>query len=258
MKYASDFRAHARASLANHWWLAVGISFLAGLLGAEASYSGYSPFTYRYNYDEMESFFNSETFNIMLPFFIAIGGFVLVLGIGQFIIGGAIQLGYNRFCLDLVDQKESSINRLFSAFSILWKALGLRLVIGIFTFLWTMLFIIPGIIAAYRYSQATMIMAENPEIGIMEAINRSKEMMVGNKWRLFCLQISFIGWSIACIFTCGIGYLWLTPYSKVATAAFYREVSGTWFNPNYDQNNTNQFQTDYNNNNYYNNNSSIY
>ena len=71
------------------------------------------------------------------------------------------------------------------------------------------------------------ILADYPELSAGEAISKSKQMMEGNKWRLFCLEFSFIGWSILCSFTLGIGYLWLTPYKQAATAVFYREVSGT-------------------------------
>ncbi len=60
----------------------------------------------------------------------------------------------------------------------------------------------------------------------MEAIERSKVMMVGHKWRLFCLELSFIGWAILCLFTLGIGLLWYVPYYNAAIAAFYLEVSG--------------------------------
>lgn len=71
------------------------------------------------------------------------------------------------------------------------------------------------------------ILAENPDITASEAIERSKSMMYGNRWRLFCLQFSFIGWSILASLTFGIGNLWLTPYRQATTAAFYREISGT-------------------------------
>ena len=71
------------------------------------------------------------------------------------------------------------------------------------------------------------ILAENPEMSASEAINLSKQMMDGNKWRLFCLRLSFIGWDILCGLTLGIGYLWLNPYKQTAEAVFYREVSGT-------------------------------
>ena len=71
------------------------------------------------------------------------------------------------------------------------------------------------------------ILAENPDLTASQAIQQSKEMMQGNRWRLFCLQLSFIGWSILCLFTFGIGNLVLNPYQKAAEAAFYREISGT-------------------------------
>ena len=84
---------------------------------------------------------------------------------------------------------------------------------------------IPGIIASYRYAMTPYILLENPGMTANEAIKKSKELMQGNKWRLFCLQFSFIGWSILCVFTLGIGFLWLVPYMEAANAAFYREIS---------------------------------
>ena len=88
--------------------------------------------------------------------------------------------------------------------------------------------IITGIIAGYSYAMTSYILAENPELTASEAIERSKQMMSGNRWRLFCVQISFIGWEIlSALLTFGIGGLWITPYKQAATAAFYREISGT-------------------------------
>ena len=94
--------------------------------------------------------------------------------------------------------------------------------------LWSLLFIIPGIIAGYSYAMTSYILAENPEQTASDAIDRSKQRMSGNRWRLFCVQISFIGWEIpSALLTFGIGSLWITPYKQAAIAAFYREVSGT-------------------------------
>jgi uncharacterized membrane protein len=70
-------------------------------------------------------------------------------------------------------------------------------------------------------------MAENPEMSASEACAKSKEMMKGYKFDLFVLELSFIGWSLLCIFTCGIGFIVLRPYMEAATADFYREISGT-------------------------------
>ncbi|HHV09035.1 MAG TPA: DUF975 family protein [Clostridiales bacterium] len=130
------------------------------------------------------------------------------------------------------------------------RAFLLRLLMTIFTFLWTLLLIIPGIIAVYSYAMAPYILEENPGMTATEAITCSKEMMRGNKWRLFCLQISFIGWVILCIFTCGIGFLWLSPYMAMAEVAFFYDVSGKFSAPNgqfgqngqYNQGQYNQYQ----------------
>ena len=94
-------------------------------------------------------------------------------------------------------------------------------------FLWSLLFVIPGIVAGYSYAMTGYILAEHPELTASEAIEQSKQMMSGNRFRLFCLQFSFIGWDLLCALTLGIGNLWLRPYKQAAEAAFYREVSGT-------------------------------
>jgi len=76
------------------------------------------------------------------------------------------------------------------------------------------------------YSMAHLIMADYPGVGAIEALRLSRQMMKGNKWRLFCLDFSFIGWSLlAACCTCGIGYYFLTPFQHVSRAAFYEEIS---------------------------------
>ena len=117
---------------------------------------------------------------------------------------------------------------MFGYFSFWKTTAAARLLQTLYILLWSLLFIIPGIIAAYSYSMTGYILAENPNMPADEAIARSKQMMDGNRWRLFCLQISFIGWSIlSSLLTFGIGDLWLTPYRQAASAVFYREISGT-------------------------------
>jgi uncharacterized membrane protein len=81
-------------------------------------------------------------------------------------------------------------------------------------------------VAQYRYAMSDYILAENPEMPPSDALAESKRMMHGNKWRMFCLELSFIGWGILCLCTCGIGFLWLSPYMFQAEAAMYHEISG--------------------------------
>ena len=155
--------------------------------------------------------------------------FAIITAIALFILGSIVEVGYMKFNLDLVDrQKEAEIGTMFGYFQFWKSAACARLLKGVYVLLWSLLFIIPGIIAGYSYAMTSYILAENPELTASEAIERSKQMMSGNRWRLFCVQISFIGWELlSALLTFGIGGLWITPYKQAATAAFYREISGT-------------------------------
>ncbi|MBH1940215.1 DUF975 family protein [Mobilitalea sibirica] len=175
--------------------------------------------------DNSNSFVFQELSSSFWVFITVIISFILLWALITFFIGGAVELGYCRFNKNLIQGTNPQLKDLFSRFDIFFKALGLRIVIAIFTFLWGLLLIIPGIIAALSYSMAFYIMEENPSMGILDAIGESKEMMRGNKFRLFCLGLSFIGWLILCVFTFGIGMLWLVPYMNASFAAFYLEVS---------------------------------
>ncbi|THF82755.1 DUF975 family protein [Cohnella fermenti] len=158
-----------------------------------------------------------------------IGGLNEVSTFGNVIsllVGGALTLGVVTFFLELARAENPSVKRIFSGFPQFWKAFLLNLLIAIFTILWMLLLVIPGIIAAYRYSQAYYILKDNPEIAPLEAIRRSKELMAGKKGKLFVLHLTFIGWALLCIITLGIGYLWLAPYVIVTQAHFYDEISG--------------------------------
>lgn len=97
----------------------------------------------------------------------------------------------------------------------------LYIFISLFVSLWTLLLIVPGIIAAIRYSQAPFIMLENPGMTALEAIRQSKAMTKGHKWEIFMLSLSFLGWSILSVFTFGILYFWLIPYIGETNAQLY-------------------------------------
>jgi len=127
----------------------------------------------------------------------------------------------------LVNGDNNTLGNLFD-FSNYWHKVGGMLLVGIFTFMWTLLFIIPGIIKAFSYSMTPYILDENPELGASEAIHRSRMMMKTHKFDLFWLYLSFIGWGLLCILTCGIGFLWLAPYFQTAKAAFYEEVKADY------------------------------
>ena len=230
MLVAQDFKERALAALRGKWGLAVGTGFVASLLGAytalgnSSSSSNSDEEDIRYSVEMLQKMLPEEIFTLIVTIFNVLVIVVIVYAIILFVIGGPISLGYAKFNLNLVDGNSPQFSDLFSQFSRLGEGLVMQLLRSLLIFLWALLFVIPGIIATYRYAMAPYILYENPGMSAYEAIQRSKELMEGNKWRLFCLSFSFIGWRILAIFTLGIGLLWVIPYEEAAYAAFYREI----------------------------------
>ena len=238
MKNAADFRALAREALRGKWVIAVIVGLIASLLGGAGSNGP----EVKFNFDGSGANANFEfagqtifstgggldsevgAFLVGSAIYIVIAA--LVMAVVHFVLGSIVGVGYARFNLDLVDHQEHAFEALFAYFSH-WKTTAIaKLLQAVYILLWSLLLVIPGIIASYSYAMTDYILAENPNLTASEAIAQSKAMMSGNRWRLFCLHFSFIGWSILCAFTLGIGNLWLDPYKQAATAAFYREISG--------------------------------
>ena len=234
--FARDFRKQARLALSGKWAISILVTLLASFLGGSISYtltlSASSGGSVYHGIWGDPSYTHTAGWHGRIPvFWVYIAGTVLtiiaVYTLLRFLLGGAVDLGLARYNTRLLMREEQSpLGTLFSRFHIFLKALGLRIVKAVFVFLWALLFIVPGIVAAYRYSMADYLMAQHPEMGIMEAIAQSKVLMDGHKGRLFCLHLSFIGWFFLCILSAGIGFLWLNPYRAAAEAAFYLQVSG--------------------------------
>jgi uncharacterized membrane protein len=140
------------------------------------------------------------------------------------LIMGPLMLGWTRFSMLIARNEEASINQLFEGFNDFMRPFITYLLMVIFIILWMILLIIPGIIAAHAYSMTFYIMNDDPSIGGMDALRKSKEMMYGYKWKLFCLGLRFIGWALLCLLTFGIGYLWLVPWIQVSAAKFYDDI----------------------------------
>lgn len=136
-----------------------------------------------------------------------------------------LEMGFVIFCLRVSRGMEAGYGDLFDSFGMFFKFLVLNILIGIFTFLWSLLLVIPGIIAAYRYSMAVYIMIDNPEYSPMECIRLSKEMMHGHKGELFVLHLSFILWFLLCIIP--VAAIYVMPYVRITEANFYNALSGS-------------------------------
>ena len=133
----------------------------------------------------------------------------------------AVGFGNTFKVLYLYSDKNIFSNAFYIGFRNYGRAIGGMILTNIFIVLWSMLFVIPGIIKAYSYALTPYILVDDPNISIREAIRKSQNMMDGQKFNLFYLQLSFIGWFLLSILTMGIGLFWLTPYYATAKAAFY-------------------------------------
>ena len=140
------------------------------------------------------------------------------------LIAGPIGLGITIFSLSIARREDAKFDQLFEGFNHFGNALGAYLLMVVFILLWMLLLIVPGIIAAISYSMTFFILADNRSIDGMTAIDKSKEMMYGYKLKYFYMMLRFVGWSILCLFTFGIGYLWLFPYMYVSMSNFYDDI----------------------------------
>lgn len=140
------------------------------------------------------------------------------------VIGGPMTLGYVLMIFAMKRGGNVKVGQVFDGFSRFVDALVANLLITIFVLLWSLLLIVPGIIAALGYSMTFFLLADNPSMDGMEAVRRSKQLMNGHKTRLFVLGLRFLGWVLLAILTFGVGFIWLIPYIWTTFAAFYDDI----------------------------------
>jgi uncharacterized membrane protein len=148
----------------------------------------------------------------------------LIGWIGALVISGPLVLGYCMAYLAFVRTRQMRLSQLFDGFSQFVNAFIAYLLRIIFVILWALLLIIPGVIAALAYSMTFFILADNPGMEGLTAITKSKELMRGRKWKLFCLGCRFIGWALLGILSLGIGFIWIVPYFQTSVTIFYEDL----------------------------------
>ena len=153
---------------------------------------------------------------------------VWVVYLFNWLVVAPIGVGSYFLFWDVLKGKEVNLRTMFEAFSQYGRYLTFLLLVFIYIFLWSLLLVVPGIVKAYSYAMTPYILVDRPDLSANQAINLSCKMMSGHKFDLFYLQLSFIGWAILCLFTLGIGFLWLLPYYATAQAAFYQDVKSEY------------------------------
>ncbi len=213
-----ELKIAAKESLDGKWPVAIAVCLVAWLL--------------------VEAFTSDNGARASVQYIWENGSFVRVQGgsnpfrslmqLVAFIIGGPIYYGVAAYFLKLARREPAEFNNLFSGFSFFGKNFILNFFIILFTVLWTLLLIIPGIIASIKYSMAYFIINDNPGIGALEAITRSKEMMDGHKMRFLEMWLGFLGWFILGVVTLGLGMIYAIPYYRAAKANFYLDLKESY------------------------------
>ena len=223
-----EIRRQARAHLQGNWGLSIGVAVVACLLGGLLTGMSFIP---EISYWKQLNFFHDRDLSQYVS-----GSWEIVQGVwiefkngifslASFLLGGVLQLGYARFLLRQHDGKPTEFNDLFSQFDRFGTGFAQHFLRSLYTLLWSLLLIVPGIIAALSYAMTPFILEEHPELTANEAIRRSKELMRGHKTDLFILELTFIGWSLLCILTLNLCHIALNPYKNAAYAVFYREIT---------------------------------
>lgn len=188
MKSCKEYRAQSKGMLSGNWGIAIAVSIVYYIITG------------------------------------ALGGTF----VGMLLLGGVLTIGYNVVFVNGFRKGKLEFMDLFEGFK--GDALNNRIIMSVlmtlYIFLWSLLFVIPGIIAAYKYAMAPYLMYDHPEMTGSEALEASKKLMDGKKGKLFLLDLSYIGWILLGFVTLGIAWLFVEPWMQAAHAAFYEDIKG--------------------------------
>lgn len=221
----AELKARSKDQLRGRWGLIIGVlilySIIASGIPSALNQMAKPAVNISYNFNDYSSIVKAaieqqQSSNNLLTMFSSLWTLLL---------GGVLTYGLAKFTLNFTgDEEKPSVNDLFSGFKVYFKTLGLYILFGLIIGLGFILLIVPGIIFTYMYSQSFFILAEDNSKSIMECLKESRKMMVGHKFEMFVLQLSFVGWLLLCIITLCIALLYVGPYMQTTMGNFYREV----------------------------------
>ncbi len=221
----SELKGRAKVAMKANYWMTVLVAFILTLItGSGGGAAGGS------SSDSIKNVFEDGISEDVMAIIIALLGIValiiVVMTVVDILVFNPLKVGCAGFFSDNAKSPAelSSIGKGFNP----WGRNVLSMFLtGLFLVLWSMLFVIPGIIKSYSYRMVPYILADDPEISAMDAITRSRELMNGNKWKAFVLDLSFLGWWILSVITCGIlAVFYVHPYYECTCAELYYAVKG--------------------------------
>lgn len=223
-----DLKTRAKQNLNKCYWKAVLVAFILGLISGGGSGGASTRVSnMRSRLEEDGSYFyytylrNIPIFTIIVFLCIAMIVFLIAVAV-RFFLFAPIAVGCKRFFM-MSRVQETELNELGFAFTNgYWSVVKTEFLRALFTGLWSMLFVIPGIIKSYEYRMIPYLLAENPRLEYSEAFRISKELMDGQKWDAFVLDLSFLGWALLSACTCGIlSVFYVSPYIAYTDVELY-------------------------------------
>lgn len=148
-------------------------------------------------------------------------------GLISFVISGPLTLGIIGFYIAISRNTDANVENIFSGFNNFKNAFIVQLIVTLCVIGGFILLIVPGFIIALKYSQCFFILHDNPKMEASDVMKESNRIMEGNKMKLFMLGLKFFLYSLLCILTLGIGFLWLYPIAMVTQAKFYDDIKNT-------------------------------
>ena len=230
---SKELKQTAKEALKGNWFKAITAAIIASFFGVNGSFSvtfEQSEPAFPADQEVTANLVNvlgqgiSEELYAVLLTYGTITLTAIVTALIAMVISSFVRVGYAQFNIDLVDSSDAKVGTLFSCFKQAGAAFRALLLYMFRVFLGAICFVIPGIVMSYSYAMVDFVLADNPEMNAREALAESRRIMRGNRFKLFCLQLSFIGPALLCVLTLGIGFIWYLPYYNATMAAFYSEA----------------------------------
>ena len=153
----------------------------------------------------------------------SVSGFAIALVVALRIMSYMVSVGFVIFTLHISRDEKAEFGNLFDGFGLFFRVLWLGILEGLLIFLWSLLLVVPGIVAAYRYRQALYLLLDHPERSAWQCLRESSALMSGHKWELFVLDLSFLGWAMLSAMFAPVS-IWLDPYRAITNAGFYNRL----------------------------------
>ena len=221
----SELKEKGKTAFKGNYWKCVLVSLILVIITA-GSAGGSSSSTSQQAQQNAQQPMTEEQIAIMGAILVAALVFLVIWTIIKIFLLNPVEVGCHNFFKNNLFDQNVNLSEIKAAFGPNYKrSVGTIFLRDLFILLWMLLLIIPGIVKSYSYAMVPYLIIDEPELSATEIITRSREMMNGNKWRAFLLDLSFIGWILLTIITCGIvGIFWTNPYMYSTKAALYQEL----------------------------------